>query len=105
MSRWLLANYLSVSNLDALRAPSIVWLVYYSGARSRFNLESSAFPRFYRLGPSINDVRGSFTNHVDKILAFFDHLPSFVDIFYGMNVHKKRTFLDHLPNSSCERSL
>ena len=28
-----------------------------------------------------------------------------VDIFYGMNVDKKWTFLDHLPTSSCKRSL
>ena len=24
-------------------------------------------------------------------------------IFYGMNIYKKWTFLDHLPNSSCKR--
>ena len=48
--------------------------------------------------------QGSFTNYVDKILAFFDHLPTFVDIFYGMNVDKNWTFLDHLvPTSSCKR--
>ena len=28
---------------------------------------------------------------------FFDHLPPCVDIFYGMNVDKKWTILDHLP--------
>ena len=43
---------------------------------------------------------GSFTNYVDKILAFFDHLPLCVDIFYRINVDKKWTFLDHLPTSS-----
>ena len=32
------------------------------------------------------------------------HLP-FVDIFYGINVDKKWTFFDHLPTSSCKRSL
>ena len=26
-------------------------------------------------------IKGSFTNYVDKILAFFDHLPPSVDIF------------------------
>ena len=31
----------------------------------------------------------SFTEYVDKILAFFEHLPPYVDIFYGMNVDKK----------------
>ena len=36
---------------------------------------------------------------------FFDHLPPCVYIFYGMNVYKTWTFLDHLPTSSCKRSL
>ena len=49
--------------------------------------------------------KGSFTNYVDKILAFSDHLPPCVDIFYGMNVDKKWAFLDHLPTSSCKRNL
>ena len=40
---------------------------------------------------------GSFTNYVDMILAFFDPLPTATYIFYGMNVDKIRTFLDHLP--------
>ena len=50
-------------------------------------------------------AKGSFTNHVDKILAFFDHLPPCVDIFYGINLDKKWKFLDPLPTSSCKRSL
>ena len=37
-------------------------------------------------------AKGSFTNYVDKILLFFDHLPTCVDIFYGKNVDKKWTF-------------
>jgi hypothetical protein len=41
--------------------------------------------------------KGSFTNYVDKILAFFDHLPTSIDIFYGLNIDKKWTFSDHLP--------
>ena len=32
-----------------------------------------------------------------KDLAFFDHLPPFVNIFYGINVDKKWIFLDYLP--------
>ena len=36
--------------------------------------------------------KGSFTNYVDRILAFFDHLPACVYIFYGMNVDKNWTF-------------
>ena len=42
-----------------------------------------------------NWCKGSFTNYVDKILAFFDHLSPCVDIFYGINVDKMWTFLDH----------
>ena len=52
-----------------------------------------------------NCYKGRFTNCVDKILAFFDHLPPCIDIFYGMNVDKKWTFLDHLPTLYCKRSL
>ena len=48
---------------------------------------------------------GSFTNYDDKIVAFFDHLSTCIDIFYGMNADKKWTFLDHLPTSSCKRIL
>ena len=44
-------------------------------------------------------------HYVDKILAFFDHLSSCVDIFNDINVDKNWTFLDHLPTSSCKRSL
>ena len=36
--------------------------------------------------------KGSFTNYVDKILDFFDHLPPCVFISYYMNVDKKQTF-------------
>ena len=39
-----------------------------------------------------SSIKGSFTNYVYKILAFFDHLPTCVDIFYGMIVDKKWTF-------------
>ena len=34
-------------------------------------------------------LRGAFFNYVDKIFAFFDHLPPYVDIFYLVNVDKK----------------
>ena len=34
-------------------------------------------------------AKGSFKNYVDKIWTLFDHLPPFVDIFYGLNVDKK----------------
>ena len=50
-------------------------------------------------------IHKPFTNYVDKILTFFDHLPSCVDIFYRTNVDKKWTFLDHIPTLSCKRSL
>ena len=66
------------------------------------------------IGPlsKILAIKGLFTNYVDKILTFFDHLPPCIEIFYGMNVDKKWTFLDHLPtylprlvNVVCERPL
>ena len=41
-------------------------------------------------GPS---RKGTFTNYVDKFLAFFDHLSPFVDIFYLIMVDKKPKFL------------
>ena len=40
-----------------------------------------------------------------KILALYDHLPPYVDIFYLMNVDKKMIFLDYLPTSSFQCSL
>ena len=41
-----------------------------------------------------------FTNYVDKILDFFDHLLPCVVIFYGIYVN-----VDHLPTLYCKRSL
>ena len=35
--------------------------------------------------------------YVDKILAFFEHLPLYVDIFYLIIVDKKSTFSEYLP--------
>ena len=41
-----------------------------------------------------------------RFWLFFDHLPPFIDIFFGINVDKKWTFLDQLiPTPSCKRSL
>ena len=37
--------------------------------------------------------------------GFFDHLPPCVKIFYGINVDKKWSNLDHLPTLSCKHSL
>ena len=58
---------------------------------------------------SENLGKGSFTNYVDKVLAFFDHLPPSVDIFYLMNVDKKQHFWTTYPpflvNVVCERPL
>ena len=45
----------------------------------------------------MSTILGGFTNYVDKFLAFFDHLPPCVDIFYLINVDKNKTFLDYLP--------
>ena len=44
-----------------------------------------------------NWCKEAFKNYVDKFLAFFDHLPPCVDIFYLINVDKNKTFLDYLP--------
>ena len=50
---------------------------------------------------------GPFTNYVDKIFGFFDHLPPCVDIFYGINIEKSghfwTTYLPGLVNVVCER--
>ena len=50
-------------------------------------------------------TRGRSQTTMTRFWLFFDHLPPWVDIFYGMNVDKKWTFLAHLPTSSCKRSL
>ena len=39
------------------------------------------------------------------MLAFLDHLSPCIDVLYLIIVDKKWTFLDHLPTSSCKRSL
>ena len=52
--------------------------------------------------------KGLFTNYVDKIVAFLDHLPPCVDIFYGMNIDKNgywTTYLPRLVNVVCEQPL
>ena len=53
-----------------------------------------------------NRCKGAFTNYVDKFLAFFDHLPSCVDIFYlpHKRWQKVKSF-GLLPTSYCQRSL
>ena len=55
-------------------------------------------------------ARGRSQTTMTRFFTFFDHLPlvlptPYVDIFYGMNVDQKWRFLDHLPTSSCKRSL
>jgi hypothetical protein len=54
---------------------------------------------------AIHGVQGAFFKYVDKILAFFNHLPPYVDNFYLLRVAKKSIFWDYLPTSSCQRSL
>ena len=55
----------------------------------------------------MEDIRGQFTNYVDKFLGFLDHLPPlrWHVLFYLITVDKKSTFVDYLPTSSCQRSL
>ena len=50
-------------------------------------------------------IRGCTQTTMTGFWLFFEHLPPCVDIYYGMNVDKKGTFLDHLPISSCKSSL
>ena len=40
-----------------------------------------------------------------QVFGFFDHQSHCVDIFNGMIIEKKWPFMDHLPTSSCKRSL
>ena len=48
----------------------------------------------YSLGGNLVEVitQGSFNNHVDIIVHFFDHPPTSVDIFYVLNVDKNSKF-------------
>ena len=54
---------------------------------------------FAPISPNVQNLpsKGPFKNYIDKILAFFDHLPPSIDIFYLMDVVKKSTILDYLP--------
>ena len=49
--------------------------------------------------------RGRSQTTLTRFGLFFDHLHPFVVTFYGINVDKKWTFLDHLPTLSCKCSL
>ena len=57
----------------------------------------------------ISTCLGSFTNYVDKFLAFLITYPTSVAIFYPINVGKKSTYLNYLSstlvNVVCERPL
>ena len=41
--------------------------------------------------------KGGSKTTLTSFLAFLDHLPPYVDIFYLINVQKKSTFLNYLP--------
>ena len=71
----------------------IIW--YLLVLFSYFQFFQHMWRAFSNLGKQVG--KGPFTNYVDKILVFFDHLPPCVDIFYGIHVDKKWTFLDYLP--------
>ena len=67
-----------------------IWIMFKSCKKSLECPHGSKFEkksRYFRL-----KLMGSFTNYVDKILVFFDYLPTCIDIYYGMNVDKKWTF-------------
>ena len=55
-----------------------------------FKFENSEL--YYLLQSKKNPNQFRNVPHVDKFLAFFDHLPTFVDSFYLI----KLTFLDYL---------
>ena len=59
----------------------------------------------YLLSIIVFTSRGCSQTTLTRFWILFDHLPPCVDIFYGTNFDKKMTFLDHLPTSSCKRSL
>ena len=61
-------------------------------------------PFFYS---TLDRYKGLFTNYVDKILTFFDHLPPYVVIFYGLNVDifGSPSYLPRLVNVVCEQPL
>jgi hypothetical protein len=42
----------------------------------------------WRATAASHNVTGSFTNYVNKMLSVFDHPPTCVDIFYGMNIDR-----------------
>ena len=44
-----------------------------------------------------NNAKNTFTNYVDKILSYFDHLPPYVDIFYLIKVDKMWHFWTTYP--------
>ena len=56
-------------------------------------------------GEKNRDIRakGSFTNYFDMYLAFFDHLPLFVDSFYLREVEIFGLPTPLLVNLVCER--
>ena len=54
-------------------------------------------PQGFYAGIILELVKGAFFNYVDKILAIFDHLPSYVDIFYLIRVYKKSTITYRVP--------
>ena len=58
---------------------------------------------------NLNQIASPLQGGVHKLrlqhLAFFDHLPPSVYIFYGIKVYKKSIILTTYPPSSCKRSL
>ena len=75
----------------------------YTGCKKEIDLHSYDTTKIVE--QQIPCLRGAFTNYVDNILAFFDHLPTCFYIFYLINVDERLTFWNYLPTSSCQRSL
>ena len=69
------------------------------------NLESKNFEEDWRHVYCYQcTVRGRSQTTFTRFGFFLTTYPC-VDIFYGINLDKKWIFLDHLPTSSCKRSL
>ena len=94
---------LEMKDLQIVRVFNQSWI---SAIHQDFLNSKSSLFRFRSVGMSyIIPWKGAFTNYLDEFLAFFDHLPPCVDIFYLINIDKNKTFLDYLPTSSCKSSL
>ena len=95
--------------LDGLIKPAINKLLfhclYFSKNTLIYTLIVVSSEYYISQRACTNAVLGVFHKLHLQDLAFFDHLPPSVNIFYGIKVYEKPIFFNHLPPSSCKRSL